>query len=236
MLLALQLLNLLEGAGSPVAPTITTTSLGGVRVGETYLTTLEATGDTPITWAVTVGALPTGLSLDANTGVISGTPSLAESQTFTVEATNATGTDTQELTITITAALEVSSASGGYGFWNEYDREQIRRKRRRKELADLEAERERIEDEQAREIAKLLQEQEAKDARREELQRLSSLVASYSQANAPSELSPRVQKAIAVAAERQTTWALMALDRELRRAREEEEFLLEALKFAIEYG
>jgi hypothetical protein len=75
--------------------------LGGY-VGYPYLGNLAATGDTPITWAVTVGALPDGLSLDANTGAITGTPTTAEVANFTVEATNATGSDTQELSIEIT--------------------------------------------------------------------------------------------------------------------------------------
>ena len=65
-----------------------------------YSFTLQATGDVPITWAVTVGALPTGISLSA-AGVLSGTPSGVESQTFTVEATNTQGSDTQALTLAI---------------------------------------------------------------------------------------------------------------------------------------
>ena len=91
-----------------LAPVITTTVLpgGAVNVGYTY--TLQATGDVTITWAVTVGALPTGLSLSVG-GVLSGTPTLEESQTFTVEATNGSGSDTQELTL----AVGVASSGGG---------------------------------------------------------------------------------------------------------------------------
>lgn len=142
-----------------------------------------------------------------------------------------TGTyaDSNAFSITVTA----SAASSG-GWWPLYDQEIARRKRRKKELEELEAERERIEDAQTREIAAFLQEQEAKDARRDELQRLADLVASYAQTEAPSDLSPRVQKAIAKAAERQTTWALQALERELKRAQEEEAFLLEALRIALD--
>ena len=47
------------------------------------------------------GTLPAGLSLDAATGIISGTPTAEEAPTFTVTATNASGSDSKEYTLTI---------------------------------------------------------------------------------------------------------------------------------------
>lgn len=61
-----------------------------------------ATGATdPITWSVTAGSLPSGLSL-SNSGQISGTPTLAGSYSFTVEATDADSkTDTAGFTLVV---------------------------------------------------------------------------------------------------------------------------------------
>ena len=92
------------------APTITTTVLPGAGQNVGYLYTLEATGDVTITWDITVGALPTGLSLSAE-GVISGTPTTVESQNFTVRATNASGNDTQALTLAVAAVATGDGAA-----------------------------------------------------------------------------------------------------------------------------
>ena len=91
---------------APEIPTITTTSLTSGTVGTAYSATLEASGTTPITWAVVdgSGSLPDGLSLNANTGLISGTPKTAGPSTFTVKAENAVGSVTKEFTITISPA------------------------------------------------------------------------------------------------------------------------------------
>ncbi|HEX7803978.1 MAG TPA: putative Ig domain-containing protein, partial [Pseudoxanthomonas sp.] len=62
----------------------------GMR-GVAYSQTLAASGGTAgYTFAVTAGALPTGLNLSA-AGVLSGTPTVAASNTFTVTATDALG-------------------------------------------------------------------------------------------------------------------------------------------------
>src|SRR3984885_2057553 len=54
---------------------VTTSSLVGGSIGNAYSQTLQATGGvTPYSWTVTTGSLPAGLSLNAATGVISGTP------------------------------------------------------------------------------------------------------------------------------------------------------------------
>ena len=100
------------------APTITTDTLPDGKVGEAYSQTLTATGTAPITWSID-GGLPAGLSLNADTGEISGTPTAEGTATFTVKATNSAGSDTKELSITITKAapaeftITVTTEGGG---------------------------------------------------------------------------------------------------------------------------
>lgn len=107
---------------SGVGPvTVTTTSLPGGTRGVAYSQTLAATGGTaPYTWSVVSGALCTGLSLSSG-GVLSGTPSLAQTCSFTVRATDSvSATDDQALSIVVAAAafnwyVSASVATGGAG-------------------------------------------------------------------------------------------------------------------------
>ena len=102
------------GSGTvKIAPTITTESLPGGTVGEPYTETiLAATGDASITWSVSNGSLPAGLSLSEN-GKIIGTPTVDGTFNFTVKATNTGGSDSEQLSITINpaAAVPVESVS-----------------------------------------------------------------------------------------------------------------------------
>jgi anti-sigma28 factor (negative regulator of flagellin synthesis) len=101
--------------GTGTAPTITTTTLPNGTVGEAYSQTLVATGTTPFTWSLDSGALPGGLTI-SSAGVISGTPTTAETATFTVKATNGVSPDaTKSLSITVNPVYGVSigSFSGG---------------------------------------------------------------------------------------------------------------------------
>jgi hypothetical protein len=66
---------------------ITTTSLTNGTQSSAYgPVTLQATGGTaPYTWSLSSGTLPTGLSLNASNGQISGTPSTSGTFSFTVQ-------------------------------------------------------------------------------------------------------------------------------------------------------
>jgi hypothetical protein len=90
-----------------IAPSITTAAAMPAGVfGVAYNQTLAADGSAA-QWSITTGALPAGLTLNASTGVISGTPTAAGPSTFTVKAENFTGSDTKELSIVINKANPV---------------------------------------------------------------------------------------------------------------------------------
>ena len=102
-------------------PTVTTETLSGGTVGTVYSQRLTAQGTAPITWRIDSGTLPAGLSLDADTGEISGTPTAEQTSQFTVRALNSVGNDKKELSITITNApaaehtVTVSNDGNGTG-------------------------------------------------------------------------------------------------------------------------
>jgi len=89
--------------GAPAPLNITTTSLPNGTVGTLYSQTLQASGGTsPYLWSITSGSLPAGLSLNASTGVLSGTPTTQGTSNFTVQVQDSLiDTDTQSLSITI---------------------------------------------------------------------------------------------------------------------------------------
>ncbi|MCL1875799.1 MAG: putative Ig domain-containing protein [Synergistaceae bacterium] len=81
--------------------TITTPALPKSNVGIAYSATLRAFGSSPITWSLESGSLPPGLSLNTNTGVISGIPTAADTYNFAVKASNAVAVDTAKLSIAV---------------------------------------------------------------------------------------------------------------------------------------
>jgi hypothetical protein len=90
---------------SPVLaqPIITTAPvLPQGQTGSSYYTALQAAGGTPpYTWSIITGGLPTGLNL-ATTGIISGTPTISGTFSFTAQVTDSTAaTATQPFTLTV---------------------------------------------------------------------------------------------------------------------------------------
>jgi hypothetical protein len=90
---------------------VVTTSLLAGTAGTSYSATLAATaGLTPYRWAISSGSLPAGLSLNANTGAITGTPTVAGTSNFTVQVTDANNlTATQPLSIVVAAVITALS-------------------------------------------------------------------------------------------------------------------------------
>ncbi|HMD72215.1 MAG TPA: tetratricopeptide repeat protein, partial [Bryobacteraceae bacterium] len=80
-----------ESTGSPQA-----------QVGTAYAQTLRTSGgSSPVSWVVTRGALPNGLSLDRQTGRIEGTPAARGTFTFVAQASDSRG-HTAQRTFTLT--------------------------------------------------------------------------------------------------------------------------------------
>lgn len=77
-------------AYSALPVSVATSALPAAKVGVPYSATLVSTGGAgDSSWSVSVGSLPAGLTLDASTGVISGTPQASGQSGFVVTATKA---------------------------------------------------------------------------------------------------------------------------------------------------
>jgi hypothetical protein len=98
-------------------PQITTTSVPGGTATQPYNFEVQATGGIgELTWSLSAGTLPVGLTL-SSTGAISGTPTSEGLSNFTVKVTDSFGqTDTRALSMTVSAAplfITTTSLPGG---------------------------------------------------------------------------------------------------------------------------
>ena len=82
-------------------------------IGQPYSSTATASGGaTPYTWSIASGLLPAGIQLNQANGLFAGTPQLIGSFTFTVLATDPTGSSaTRRCSIAITAPLSIPTPS-----------------------------------------------------------------------------------------------------------------------------
>ena len=82
----------------------------GGETGVTYSDQLTVTaGTSPFTWSVSAGTLPSGVTLGASTGLLSGTPTAAGTYSFTVKVTDHSGlTATEPVTLTVIAGPSLS--------------------------------------------------------------------------------------------------------------------------------
>ena len=104
------------------AITISPTALPPWTVNIVYSQTLTASGCLILvgcSWSVTAGALPTGLSLDASSAVISGTPTAIGRFEFTVTASTLLESGSQAYTVVINPPPGITTASLASGRVNE---------------------------------------------------------------------------------------------------------------------
>ena len=93
---------------------ITTTALPGATVGQSYSAQLSASDGTgAVSGSWSVQGLPEGLSLDASTGLISGTPTAAGSYPLAVSFTADSGGGAQT-SLNLTVSAEQSQPSASY--------------------------------------------------------------------------------------------------------------------------
>jgi hypothetical protein len=95
-----------EAGGQATTLSISTTSLPGGTTAVPYSASLAASGGTsPYTWSISSGLLPTGLTLNGLTGVISGSPIASGTYSFTVQAVDSSNPQqiaTKALNISVT--------------------------------------------------------------------------------------------------------------------------------------
>ncbi len=96
-------------AANPVA--IATSSLVSATSGSSYSATLAGSGGVlPYTWTLSGGSLPSGLSLNSLTGVISGKPTASGNFNFSVQATDVLGqSGSRNLALTVSAPATIGA-------------------------------------------------------------------------------------------------------------------------------
>lgn len=114
---ATQLLSLTISPPNVVPISISSLStLQAGTVGASYSVSLAATGGTGArTWSVVSGALPAGLTLNASTGQISGTPTTQGTSTFTIRVQDSGATpqsDQKSFSLLVNAATTGGSGGG----------------------------------------------------------------------------------------------------------------------------
>ena len=97
----LSVFGLLSDTGGNSPPVITSATTESGTVGTAFSYQITAT-DSPTSYGAT--GLPSGLTVNSTTGLISGTPTASRTSTVALSATNGTGTGKATLTVTIKKA------------------------------------------------------------------------------------------------------------------------------------
>jgi hypothetical protein len=82
-------------------------TLTAAQLNQAYNLQFTATGGSGLTWSV-VGALPAGLSLNASTGLLSGTPTATGEYHFQIKVTDGVRSDIQTYTLNVVEPLRIA--------------------------------------------------------------------------------------------------------------------------------
>ena len=104
--------TIFDSAISWVDNTLSTTT---VVEGESYSDGVSATGSSNISYSISSGSLPPGITLSSSTGVITGTPTTPGTYTFSIQASNGDGSSTLEAS---NLSITVEVAGGFMKVWN----------------------------------------------------------------------------------------------------------------------
>jgi hypothetical protein len=86
-------------------------TLTAAPLNTAYNLQFTASGGSGLTWSVASGALPPGLKLDANSGLLSGTPTAVGDYHFQIQVTDGSRRDIQTYTLSVVEPVRIAKAT-----------------------------------------------------------------------------------------------------------------------------
>ena len=228
--------------GASVVPTGTIAAADRLTVGHSYYGIAAGSGQIELGATSQIGAYAASgvLTIEQVLGATSQIGAYDATGVLTVEqalgATSQLGAYSASGVIQVGEVVEVDEdqPTGGWsrgGFWRGYERERERLLAARKKRKEVKEEAQEIEDELDRALAMAERKIEEREARDEELARLTALVEEHKDEVA--QISDRINEVTERALSEQTFQTLEIMEREFRKIREEEEFLAMATRIIL---